>query len=289
MDIDTMKQNLSEKGYCVIPNILSLEEIEYVKRIFFEWKNSIEYHDKIHYQTDPHGIYKTLEAGHQRHAWYIRTRPEVKAVFQKLWDTEELIVSFDGFCYIPKAFQKKDNIWTHTDQAPCDSGLKCYQGLVTLTDNQERTLVVYEGSHLLHQKYFEDRGINHSKNWNLIDVEYLDQIQDKKRVLHIPRGSLVLWDSRTFHQNQYGKPGSEERLVQYVCYFPKNHSKNTPAMTRKRKKYFDTRRTTSHWPAPISVNGLQPRNFGNKSLVIDYTSLPTPELDDLRTEIDKLL
>ena len=60
-------------------------------------------------------------------------------------------------------------------------------------------------------------------------------------------------------------------------------------MQRKRKKYFETRRTTSHWPAPISVNGLQPRNYGNKSLMIDYTTLPAPSLDDLRTEIVKLL
>ena len=37
--------------------------------------------------------------------------------------------------------------------------------------------------------------------------------QIKKVVLNIPAGSLVLWDSRTFHQNQYGKPNSEERIV----------------------------------------------------------------------------
>ncbi len=289
MDFTEIKTNLSQKGYCVIPNILDQEEIDYVKQIFFDWKSNIACHDKIHYQTDPHGIYKTLEAGHQRHAWFIRTRPKVKEVFQKLLNTEELVVSFDGSCYIPKAFQKKDNIWTHTDQASCDKGLKCYQGLVTLTDNKERTLVVYEGSHLLHSTYFEDRGINNSKNWNLIEHDYLDEIQDTKRVLHIPAGSLVVWDSRVFHQNQYGKPGSEERLVQYVCYLPKSHPKNTVAMQRKRKKYFDTRRTTSHWPAPIHVNSLQPRNYGNQTLKIDYSSLSIPELDDLRSEIDKLL
>ena len=60
-------------------------------------------------------------------------------------------------------------------------------------------------------------------------------------------------------------------------------------MIRKRKKYFDTRRTTSHWPAPIHVNGLQPRNYGNESLKIDYSSLVEPELDDLREEIEKLI
>lgn len=289
MNFDEIKSNLLEKGYVVIPQILSPEEIQEAKNMFFQWKDTLPNHDRIHYKTDPHGIYKTLEAGHQRHAWFIRTRPKVQDVFKKLWDTQELIVSFDGNCYIPKALQKKDNIWTHTDQAPCDSGLKCYQGLVTLTENRERTLVVYEGSHLLHQPYFEERGISHKNNWNLIEPEYLEDIQDRKHVLHIPAGSLVIWDSRTFHQNQYGKPGSEERLVQYVCYFPKNHAKNTIAMQGKRKKYFDARRTTSHWPAPIYVNGLQPRNYGDSSLKIDYSILPEPNLEDLQPEIEKLL
>ena len=289
MNFDEIESNLLQKGYVIIPQILSPQEIQDAKTMFFQWKDSIPNHDHIHYKTDPHGIYKTLEAGHQRHAWFIRTRPKVQDVFKKLWQTEELIVSFDGNCYIPKALQKKDNIWTHTDQAPAHKEFKCYQGLVSLTDNQERTLVAYEGSHLLHQPYFEDRGISHKNNWNLIDPEYLEEIQDRKRVLNIPAGSLVLWDSRTFHQNQYGKPGSEERLVQYVCYFPKNHSNNTEAMKRKRKKYFDTRRTTSHWPAPISVNGLQPRTYGDSTLKIDYSILAEPNLEDLMPEIEKLL
>lgn len=289
MSFEEIKSNIHEKGYVVIPEILSPEDIRESRRMFFKWKESIPNHDRIHYKTDPHGIYKTLEAGHQRHAWFIRTRPKVKEVFKKLWDSEELIVSFDGCCYIPKANQSKDKIWTHTDQAPIHKELKCYQGLVTLTDNQERTLVVYEGSHLLHKKYFEDRNICHKNNWNLIEHNYLEEIQDKKRVLNIPAGSLVLWDSRTFHQNQYGKPGSEERLVQYVCYLPKNHPKNTAAMAVKRNKYFQTRRTTSHWPAPIHVNGLQPRTFGDNTLKIDYSILPKPNLDDLLPEINKLI
>ena len=289
MNFDEIKSNLQEKGYVIIPGILSPEEIQEAKDSFFEWKSSIPNHDRIHYKTDPHGIYKTLQAGHQRHAWFIRTRPQVQDVYKKLWNTEELIVSFDGCCYIPKALQKKDNIWTHTDQAPVYKELKCYQGLVTLTSNQERTLVVYEGSHILHQKYFEDRNICHKNNWNLIEPEYLAEIQDKKRVLNIPEGSLVIWDSRTFHQNQYGKPGTEERLVQYVCYYPKNHAKNTAAIQKKRKDYFRTKRTTSHWPAPIYVNGLQPRNYGDKTLKIDYSILQEPDLEDLLPEIEKLI
>ena len=107
--------------------------------------------------------------------------------------------------------------------------------------------------------------------------------------MNIPKGSLALWDSRTFHQNQYGKPG-EERIVQYVCFLPKSHPDNKPNIIAKRRKYFNERRTTSHWPCPIRVNSLQ-MNFRNKDprKTIDYSKLEEPELDDLMEEIEKLL
>ena len=46
-----------------------------------------------------------------------------------------------------KNLNKKDKNWTHSDQAPTTHGLQCVQGFVALTDNKERTFVVYEGTH----------------------------------------------------------------------------------------------------------------------------------------------
>ena len=37
------------------------------------------------------------------------------------------------------------------------------------------------------------------------------------------------------------------------------------------------------------MNGLQPRNYGNKQLIINYDELPEPELEDLLPEIEKLM
>jgi hypothetical protein len=184
-------------------------------------------------------------------------------------------------------------IRTHSDQAPAAKEFMCWQGFVSLTANKERTLVVYEGSHKLHKEYFESRGLDKgptaSKNWNLIDKDYLDSISSSRRVLEVPAGALVLWDSRTFHQNQFGAPESEDRFVQYVCYFPKSHPKNTKAIQKKREKYFLERRTTSHWPCPVRVNSLQPQTYGDQSLVIDYESLPGIDLTRYKGEIAKLI
>ena len=280
---------LENKGYCIVPNILSNEEITEAKQLFYTWQKDIPNHDKIHNIINPHGIYKYHQSGHQEHAWYIRTRPKVIEVYKKLWKCEDLVVSFDGSCYISKDMKKENNIWTHTDQAPNSKGIKCYQGFVSLTSNKERTLVVYEGSHLYHEKYFEEKEIKSSKNWQLIDHETLSQMSAKKKVLNVPAGALVLWDSRTFHQNQYGAPRSEERIVQYVCYLPKNDKKNTKNQQEKRKKYFEEMRTTSHWSYPIKVNGTQPQTYGNKDRLIDYSKLKIPNLERFNSIIKTLM
>ena len=163
------------------------------------------------------------------------------------------------------------------------------QGFVSLTSNVERTLIVYEGSHLYHKKYFEDKKIKSNSNWHLIDHDVLDKLRHTKKALEVPAGSLVIWDSRCFHQNRYGAPESEERMVQYVCYFPRNHKNNTLSIHKKRRKYFEERRTTSHWPAPVKVNGKQGRTYGNNSYKIDYTKLIKPNLDDMIEDIQKLI
>ena len=285
---DDVRKSLEENGYAVVKNVLTPEEVKEARVMFDEWRASVPNLDKQHNTVDPHGIYKHHEAGHQKHAWFIRTCPNVQEVFKKFWKTDELVVSFDGSCYIGPECRKKDNCWTHTDQAPNSVGLKCIQGFVALTTNKQRTLVVYEGSHLEHEKYFKENDIKGTKNWFKFDEDYVASLKDRRRVLHVPAGALVLWESRTYHQNQYGKPG-EERLVQYISYLPKNDPKNNERMRKKRLNYFDTRRTTSHWAYPISVNGKQPQTYGDKSREIDYSLLPVPDLSEMMPEIEKLL
>ena len=168
---------------------------------------------QLYSQGTPNGVKVTilleelLEIGKvdaEYDAWLIRINPKVQGIFKEIWKTDKLVVSFDGCCYIPKDCEKKDNCWTHTDQGPKLKGLTCYQGFISLTENKERTLLLYKGSHKEHEKYFSDRGLNGSKNWCLIDKDYLSEIDHMKIKLHVPKGALVIWDSRVFHQNTYG-------------------------------------------------------------------------------------
>lgn len=289
IDFKSIEGSLKINGWCIIPNILNAEEIAEAKRLFYMWKDSIPNHDKFHNTCDPHGIYKFHQVGQQEHAWYIRTNPKVQEIYKKLWKTEELIVSFDGTCYIEKSCRKKDSIWTHSDQSPHVNKFTCYQGFVSLTENKERTLVVYDKTHLIHHLYFKEKKMMTKSNWQKIDPVDVEASVELKRVLHVPAGALVLWDSRTFHQNQYGRPNSEERIVQYICFKPKKDPLNTIAMQKKRKKYFEDMRTTSHWPCPIRVNGLQPKTYGDSSRLIDYSKLKKPDLERFIEKIKSII
>ena len=284
-----MNQELKENGYTIVPDVLTSEEVEQAKEMFYTWKDTVPNHDLIHKQCDPHGIYKYNQAGHQEFAWFIRTRPAVKKVFVDIWETDELTVSFDGSCYISKDIQGTDDFWCHSDQSPKYNELKCYQGFVSLTDNIERSLVVWDKTHLMHHDYFSQLGREKdSSNWQRIPKEDEDKLLPYKKVLPVTAGSMVLWDSRLFHQNQYGET-PEERIVQYVCMLPKNVKENSTAQKTKRQLYFYTKRMTSHWPYPIRVNALQPRHWGNEELMIDYNKLVVPNLTPYMTEIQELI
>ena len=71
------QEELKEKGYCIIENVLSASEIETATDHFRTWKNSIPNLDEFHHKCSPHGIFKFHEVGHQHHAWYLRTLPQV--------------------------------------------------------------------------------------------------------------------------------------------------------------------------------------------------------------------
>lgn len=288
------KKELQENGYTIFRNLLSEEEVNEYKNEFNNWLDKVEDLRKLHSMIDFNGIFKHYEVGNQRFAWLMRTNVKIVNIFKELWETDELVTSFDGCCYYPKEYVGEERYWTHTDQSSRKKGVYCYQSFVSLTNNSERTLQIYEGSNLLHENYFETMNIDDPSDWNIIDIDYIKTLLNKQKNLTVNAGDLVVWDSRTFHQNLCGGNNSnEERLVQYLCYLPKNKEGNTEREQIYRKRYYETKRTTSHWPYPMNVVPSQPLtyNYYNEEnpIIIDYDSLPEPYLDDLRTKIDELL
>ena len=68
MDNACIKKELEDKGYVVIPDVLTPKEVREAKSLHDKWRRTIPNHDAIHNSVDPHGIYKFHEAGQQRHS-----------------------------------------------------------------------------------------------------------------------------------------------------------------------------------------------------------------------------
>ena len=70
MDLNYYINELLEKGYTMIPNVINQDEIlEYISE-FNKWMDSIENMDKLHDMIHFHGIFKYFNPGHQRFAWF---------------------------------------------------------------------------------------------------------------------------------------------------------------------------------------------------------------------------
>tara|TARA_B110000444_G_C18727280_1_gene541527 strand:- start:162 stop:1046 length:885 start_codon:yes stop_codon:yes gene_type:complete len=294
MDISNNIKQLKELGYTIIHNVYNEEEIiEYWKE-FNLWHTNVPKLEELHNLIDFNGIFKHHQVGHQRFAWLARTNPKILNIFKQLWNTDDLVCSFDGCCYYSPEYIGNPHYWTHTDQSSRKKGVNCYQSFLSLTNNKERTLLLYKGSHLLHEDYFKTMEIDEPRDWNILDQKYVEQLVEDRLYLDVKAGDLVLWDSRTFHQNTCGDSSCcEERLVQYLCYLPKDNEKNDEKQRNQRRKYFEKLRTTSHWPYPMNIVPEQPNtyNYYNSDfpINIDYDSLPKPNIDDLKEKIIKLL
>jgi hypothetical protein len=291
-ELKTNIKELEENGYTIIHNVYNNEEIQEYKNEFFRWYKNTKDVERLHQVIHGNGIFKYFEIGHQRFNWLARTNPKIVNIFKKLWNTDELVTSFDGCCYYPSDYKGDDVYWTHTDQSSYKKGRHCLQSFLSLTNNSERTLVVYKGSHLLHEHYFKTWNMDAPRDWCVLDKNYVSNLENKKVYVKVCAGDLVVWDSRTFHQNSCGDLNcNEERLVQYLCYLPKNDIKNDIRQRALRREYFVERYTTSHWPYPLTIVPLQPyyNYYSESRIIIDYDSLPKPKLEDLKEEIYKLL
>jgi hypothetical protein len=255
------------------------------------------------------------KVGQTQFVWDLRQNPKIVDIFATLWQVkkEDLLTSFDGLSFhLPpevtgKGFYK-GNDWLHTDQSFNRSSFECAQAFVNLYDTNEddATLVVLEKSHLYHGKFAEqlkmkleaDRDIENEteegkdvkelslpkEDWyklNDEEKEFYDTKGCKKVRIACPKGSLVFWDSRTIHCGSEPLKTRKRptfRLVVYICQTPR--SLCSKADLKKKQKYFEEQRMTSHWPHKIKVFGKTPRTYG-KELPEINSDIPLAELTDL--------
>jgi len=306
-DAHNLREFLKEYGVAIIPSLLDEEECEqlvsgiwdYFEKITENWETPIHReHEKSwrgFYNLRPlHSmLFQNWCCGHSQASWNVRQNPKVVDVFAKLWSVrpEELLVSFDGFSFNPPPETthkgwNRNNTWYHSDQSFCRNEFECVQSWVTGLDVEEgdATLSFYEGSHLYHRALAERFGITEKKDWRKLKREeenfLLEQNCTPKKI-KCPKGSLVLWDSRTIHcgtEAFKGRSNPKFRAVVYVCYQPRTWA--TPANLKKKRKAFENLRGTSHWPAKPRLFSWKPNmRYGGE--LPEITVIDPPVLTDL--------
>lgn len=214
-----MLQYLQEHGYVVIASVASEQNIISAKELFWNIfcniNSNINCLDPSTWDTDwpassGDGICSAKGFNHSQFLWQARLFPDVKRAFGLIWNTEDLIVSYDtGNVFRPWQYNREwltHGGWWHTDQNALKvgrQGRRCIQGLVTYFDANELTggLCVIPGSHLAHDEV-SLRSANGDKSMDYISIKKGDPILANGGLLVCAKaGDLILWDSRTVHCN----------------------------------------------------------------------------------------
>lgn len=291
---DDIKQTLEIHGVCIIPGVLSEETCDIV---FDEMVKDFVFRTSeltVPFDPDDENTWSVLKLFHPLHnmlykhwglsqsqyLWdHVRSDPDIIDCFSKVWDTEELICSFDGISFhLPGElcgedfFQKKH--WYHFDQSYNDTQFKSVQGLVNMFDTNEgdATLTAFLKSHQYFDEYgremiaaFErenpslpEKKIEEKFKLNFNRTDNLDYFRSRgchEVRIECPKGSLVLFDSRTLHQGSQplkDRPEPNIRCVSYVCMTPidkiREYAYSKKVFINRSLKAVEELRTTSHWP-----------------------------------------
>lgn len=306
--IDTMEQmqlDLAEIGYAIVPGILNDTDCNGLVDGFWNfwkklsanhpsgpikredettWKNILEYNPR-------HGmLVQNYSIGHMQEIWDLRCHPNVRKVYENIWKTTELTVSYDGASTgLPPEITGQgwhDKNWLHLDQSPQRNAFECVQGWVTPLDVEEGdgTLMVLKGSHKLHGAFSEHFGLSGDnkkkiQNWFKLKPEHIQWYEEmgcEKVYIECSKGSMVLWDSRTVHAGRApvrGRTKPNIRMVSYISMMPIKDLVEKDMV--KKKKALVSGQLTSHWAAKnIELFPFKRGNKGKKVPDIDSYQPP---------------
>jgi len=213
------KVELEEKGYVVIPGILSAKECaRHVKKLSATMKNVVkdgEWESFVETRA-PNGVIHGLD--NLRTLWEVRSNPAITSLFQELYGPEEsLYLYIDRFNYRPPKLPLPFHCAWHIDENPfCPQS--DYQGFVSLTNitPKDACLGILEKSHWHVKEAIERFG-----PFTQDQYDWFVQKGCVERRVATPAGSLVIWNSGCVHNPLNSlRETPRRRVVAYVRYFP---------------------------------------------------------------------
>ncbi|KAF5526371.1 putative phytanoyl-CoA dioxygenase [Colletotrichum aenigma] len=209
---------------------------------------------------------------HESFTWAVRQEPGLVSAFERVYDTPDLIVSFDAvnMAFPNRADVQPNKPWPHQDQDPQKPGFRCLQGLVNLLPNGPRDggLIVCKGAHRLSEEFHEafkdekDKIWAWTKEWyGFTDagIKWLEERGCVWEKIDAEPGDLLLWDSRTPHYN-LSPEGERPRFCVYTCYMPVADASQEDLV--RKKGAFESLQSTTHWPNAMHVGGIPVKRGG---------------------------
>jgi len=299
---DQWLAHLDEHGYCVLADVAEFDAVMQAKSLMWDYlegvpNTQVRRNDVSTWGVKGdwlpsvgNGIVGCPSFAHSAFCWHTRLLPLVQKAFAAIWDTDDLIVSFDsGNVFRPWVHHpewKTGGSWWHVDQnsfLPGKDGRVCVQALVTFTDATPRTggLCVIPGSHAQHTEVCE-RAYGSELPRDFVPVQAGDPALSSGmgRLVCAKAGDLLLWDSRCVHCNTPGsieetsttessdsvslgsRPLAEPqaellRVAGYVCMTPSAWASNDVLVARK--EAFIHNIGTNHWPHEHHRDEAPPR------------------------------
>lgn len=265
-------EHLNAEGYAVVSCVADGEALDVAEELLWDflerwtpWRRGSPgtWTDRGFEQIGSvqNGIISGAGMGQSDFLWHLRTLPKVRKVFEKIWNTSDLLVSFDGgnvFRPWQAGFRKTVCGWWHVDQGRGKTGRHAVQGFVSLYESNSQTggLTVVPKSHLRFEEVVEDQ---QNPKMDYCTVQPYSAILQEmpRRLVSCQPGDLVLWDSRTVHANA---PAPDEpagpadkllRAVGYICMTPASFAPED--VRTNRRSAYEHRFSTSHWPHEFHI------------------------------------
>jgi len=305
-DINNVKNTLDKYGVAIIPSILNNEECDlmvndmwdYLEHITQKWHKPINRKDdttwKQMYELNRESlIFQFWNIGQSQMCWNVRQNPKIVDIFAKIYSVKptEIASSFDGASiqFPPEitgfGWRENSQPWFHVDHSYLDSTFKNFQSWVTAYDvnDDDATLVVLESSHLYHKECGKTIQVKSKKDFTMLNNEQLSFYLSKCKPVHIscPKGSLVLWDSRTVHyacEPTMKRTKSNIRCVSYLCYTPKVLIDDDNY--ERRQTAFKYLQTTNHDPTKVTFKYNTPYD-DTDDVELFITKINKPVLTEL--------
>lgn len=290
-------EGLYTRGWCVVDT--AIDPI-YMTEQFFDFlelcpsflRNDPETWIDKNLPSRVHGILKCY-VGYAPFIWKIRE--QVKSIFADIWQTEDIITSYDGACFLPRNTRggtKTDKTWFHVDQNRIHTEFISVQGIVALSPHgkDDGGTLLLDGSCNYFSKYFRkhpDRGLGTFNPVDETDPIFRD-CPAVKPVLE--PGQMLLFDSRTVHCNQKPKKNSivPARMAVYVSMYPRKSI--SEKVMKERERAFSQKRMTNHclYDGYFNVLEVHQRYGYRPSYKLEDSRIPFLEIKDMN-EIQKSL